>query len=83
MHQHINSTEIKACFPDVGCLVIGQLENHIQAICFKNDFDVTMKRGKGFLSMPLFVTIKCPDVRKRWLECQLENIGAWTYEGEE
>lgn len=83
MHQHINNAEVKVCFPDIGCLVIGTVENYIQSLCFKNDFDVTMKRGKGFLSKPLYVTIKCPDVRKNWLERQMQNINGWTYEGEE
>lgn len=79
MHQHINSAEIKVCFPDVGCLVIGQLEDEIQKFCFRNGFDVRMQRGKGFLSKPLFAIIKCPDVRTMYVIKQMERAGAWTY----
>lgn len=83
MRQHINSAEIKVCFPDVGCLVIGQLEDEIQTFCFKNDFDLKMQRGKGFLSKPLFATIKCPDARAIYVIRQMERAGAWTYKEQE
>lgn len=79
MHKHVNNVEIKACFPDVGCLVIGQLEDKIQAFCFINGFDVKMQRGKGFFSKPLFAIIKCPDVRAIYVMKQMEKVGAWTY----
>lgn len=79
MHQHINSAEIKVCFPDVGCLVIGQLEDELQTFCFKNGFDLRTQRGKGFLSKPLFAIIKCPEVRAIHVIKLMEKAGAWTY----
>ena len=79
MNQYINNAEIKVCFPDVGCLVIGELEDQIQMFCFRNGFDIKMQRGKGFLSKPLFAIIKCPDVRAVYVTKQMERAGAWTY----
>lgn len=51
---------IKASF-DVGAAIIGTVENTIKNFCFQNDYELTMDRGRGFFSKPLFIEIKTPN----------------------
>lgn len=83
MHEQINNAIIEAYFSDVGCLIIGHLENEIERFCFVNGFDVEMKRGKGILSKPLYVRIKAPSNYASFIIKTLENYGGNTKEFKE
>ena len=69
---------IEAYFSEVGCLIIGRLENEIERFCFINGFDVEMKRGKGILSKPLYVRIKAQSNDATFIIKTLENYGGNT-----
>ena len=45
---------------EVGRLSIGYVTNILNDYCFQHDYDITIKKGSGLLSIPMYVKITVP-----------------------
>lgn len=52
---------LKWTFNDVGRLAVAYIENSIKTYCFERGYDFSIEKGKGVLSIPMWISITVPD----------------------
>jgi len=53
-------TDMKFSFL-VGFITLSYVENSLRNYCFHNGYDISIEKGTGFLSKPMWITITVPD----------------------
>ena len=52
---------LKWTFHDVGRLAVAYIENSIKTYCFQRGYNFSIEKGKGILSIPMWISITVPD----------------------
>lgn len=52
---------LKWTFHDVGRLAVAYIENSIKTYCFQRGYNFSIEKGKGFLTIPMWIAITVPD----------------------
>lgn len=52
---------LKWTFHDVGRLTVAYIENSIKTYCFQRGYNFSIEKGKGLLTIPMWISITVPD----------------------
>lgn len=52
---------LKWTFHDVGRLAVAYIENSIKTYCFQRGYNFSIEKGKGILSIPMWISITVPN----------------------
>ena len=52
---------LKWTFHDVGLLAVAYIENSIKTYCFQRGYNFSIEKGKGILSIPMWISITVPN----------------------
>lgn len=59
---------------DVGIFSIGLVQNTLRKYCFYKDYELTMEKGSGILSKPIYVKIRVPASEVSSAEKEIKSL---------